>query len=813
MGVVRGLKSIAQPSPSSPAPAFQSVCLADRAALRRRCSVAHRRGTLTWRPHSPQPTPPVAINYYTYIDQKYRFKLLMKTKIQTLLTQLNQGLVSREQVLKMGLLTLLSGENLVLVGPPGTGKSLVARRIAKSLADDAAQASKADYFEYLLTKFSTPEEIFGPLSISALKADQFKRNTEGYLPTVRMAFLDEIFKASSSILNALLTILNERVYHNGAQAQKVPLQALIAASNELPNDQEELSALYDRFLVRVFVDYVGLSQLPQLFEPTTEPELAPADLLSVQDLAQIQYNADHVHIAPELIAAVQDIWAAHQEAFKEDRRESLSDRRLKKTIHLLRVSAATNGREAVDLSDLLLLKDCLWNHPDNAEKVRELLMRTLQNQSRQVLLSGEGMVATAALSALASSSSTHASTKQKPGKPGAVVNGYKGSGTADDPLLIESAEDFTDLARPEVGQQGYHFRQTADLDISHISTWPEIVFKGHYDGGNFNIQMTHVAKDTGSSTLNKFFDRFGSFEELKFRLFAKLMQSNVSQMRMQGCGLTEIAENKCVITHCTTTSSLVSNARNSELVSCEADGYLIAENATKCTFSSCFAKESIADSLKSCQIKRCESHAPLVNSEAQNSQIEDCLVLLDSYHVASNESQGGVAATCEKSDLSRCFVAGEINGNGNFSGIIHNAESSTINHCALGKITGEYKLSSRIAHEFDSDCKHSKNISIDSVNSFTHSTKSNKTRAWPMQSFGQDSGIDGDSIASATFKQRYFEHTLGWDFDTVWEWDKKQNRPALRQVGVQAATAAPNKPADPNTVDLLTQQVQANIWL
>lgn len=299
----------------------------------------------------------------------------MRKKLKLLLSNLNQGLIAREQTVKLALLTLLAGENILLVGPPGTGKSYIARRMADSLAGDDQQAE--DYFEYLLTKFSTPEEIFGPLSISELKQDRFKRNTAGYLPTVKTAFLDEIFKSSSSILNSLLTILNERVYHNGAEVQPVPLRALIAASNELPTEQTELSALYDRFLVRVFVDYVPEHQREHFFRPFEAFELQPGLRITDAELAQIATAAAQVEIPTEVAQAIQQIWIKHKEAFKEDRRESLSDRRLVKVIQLLRVSAVTNGRTKMDLSDVLLLKDCLWNHQDNAEQVIGIIQTEL----------------------------------------------------------------------------------------------------------------------------------------------------------------------------------------------------------------------------------------------------------------------------------------------------------------------------------------------------------------------------------------------------------------------------------------------------
>jgi ATPase associated with various cellular activities AAA_5 len=302
-------------------------------------------------------------------------KYTLREKIEKNLEILNNGLVGKEKVMKLGLLSILSGENMILVGPPGTAKSEISRRLREILADSGSET----YFEYLFTKFTTPEEIFGPLSIKQLQNDKFERNTEGYMPSSRIVFLDEIFKANSSILNTLLTILNERVFHNGLKREKTPLISLIGASNELPFENDELTALYDRFLIRAVVGYVSDDEIEELLDIKETDMEIPAEIKFIEsDLNEIKSESEKVRVTSGIKRTIMQIRQEYNKIFAEDNHEIISDRKLVKMVKLLKVSAYLNGRDKVDFSDLMLLTNCLWNNPENLEKVTKLVLEAVK---------------------------------------------------------------------------------------------------------------------------------------------------------------------------------------------------------------------------------------------------------------------------------------------------------------------------------------------------------------------------------------------------------------------------------------------------
>src|ERR1700688_947904 len=156
--------------------------------------------------------------------------------------------LERVDLIGGAIVAMLAANHVLIIGPPGTAKSMLADELC-------GRIEGANYFQWLLTKFSTPEEIFGAESLKGLEGDDYRRGTAHKLPQSHIAFLDEIFKANSSILNALLTSINERIFHNGRERVAVPLITMFGASNELP-DEDELTALYDRFMLRFTVDYV-----------------------------------------------------------------------------------------------------------------------------------------------------------------------------------------------------------------------------------------------------------------------------------------------------------------------------------------------------------------------------------------------------------------------------------------------------------------------------------------------------------------------------------------------------------------------------
>ena len=169
------------------------------------------------------------------------------SQLQQLRTDLAARFPERREAIDGALTAVLAGEHVLFLGPPGTAKSALVRAIA--------QAFGGSYFERLLTKFSTPEELFGPISLKALEQDRYQRVTTAKLPEAEFAFVDEVFKANSAILNSLLTAMNERLFHNDGAPMQMPLVSLFGASNELPEGRD-LEALFDRFLLRFEVGYL-----------------------------------------------------------------------------------------------------------------------------------------------------------------------------------------------------------------------------------------------------------------------------------------------------------------------------------------------------------------------------------------------------------------------------------------------------------------------------------------------------------------------------------------------------------------------------
>ena len=314
----------------------------------------------------------------------------MIQRINNLLKQLNERVYEKEHVIALSLLSAIAGESIFLLGPPGVAKSMVARRLKLAF-------KQANAFEYLMSRFSTPDEIFGPVSITKLKdEDIYERMVDGYLPTADVVFLDEIWKAGPAIQNALLTVINEKIYRNGQYSIRVPLKGLIGASNELPAIGQGLEALWDRFLVRLMVTGVeDLGEFDRMIASTDDSEPLVDDELAISseeyaiwanEITQVKIHYsifEVIHILKEKInlfnQRIQNDASAQATLY-------ISDRRWKKLVRLLRASAFLNGRDTIGLSDCMLITHCLWNEVEQMAEVNEMVQETIRQCVESYLL-------------------------------------------------------------------------------------------------------------------------------------------------------------------------------------------------------------------------------------------------------------------------------------------------------------------------------------------------------------------------------------------------------------------------------------------
>ena len=316
----------------------------------------------------------------------------MLERFKQLLGEMNRGIYEKETEISLSLLAALAGESIILLGPPGVAKSMVARQLKTAFRD-------AQSFEYLMSRFSTPDEIFGPVSIQKLKtSDTYERAMEGYLPTADVVFLDEIWKAGPAIQNTLLTVINEKIFRNGNREMHLPLKLLVAASNELPAKGEGLEALWDRFVIRIESRPIKLEKnfRAMLLESHADFSgstgiLGHADFADNADFSDLKITSeeyaewteriDKIGVKIEVLDAIsairKSLRAVNVDEAAERRNIYVSDRRWKNIVRLLRTSAFMQDREEVDICDLLPIYHCLRQEPEERDAIRNIVIRAL----------------------------------------------------------------------------------------------------------------------------------------------------------------------------------------------------------------------------------------------------------------------------------------------------------------------------------------------------------------------------------------------------------------------------------------------------
>jgi len=327
-------------------------------------------------------------------DGKHEMGGPLPPRLAEIARVLSDRFLGKDEVIRLLLIAIVAGEHAVIVGPPGTAKSALVRTFARLI--------DAQYFEYLLTRFTEPNEIFGPVDIAAFREGRYERRIEGMLPTAEVVFLDEVFKSNSAILNALLTLLNERRYTSGGTVLTCPLLSCFGASNEVPTD-ETLAAIFDRFLLRIRSENLDAYHFQDLLQRGMANEVQalaqeqPTPLASAREVAELH------RAFSQRMRFSDDFLATYKGLVFQIRAEgvSLSDRRVVKLLKLFAASAYLDGRAEADAGDFFVLKH-IWNNEDQASILESIVSPLLEAhfrehpQARRVGAVGVGLEALAA---------------------------------------------------------------------------------------------------------------------------------------------------------------------------------------------------------------------------------------------------------------------------------------------------------------------------------------------------------------------------------------------------------------------------------
>jgi MoxR-like ATPase len=283
--------------------------------------------------------------------------------------------VGRDEVAHVLTLALTAKANALLLGVPGTAKTAVVKMLAGSFV------SKDEFFSTLLTKFTTPKEIFGPTDLDALKQSKLRYRTKGYFPAAKVAVLDEIWKASSAILNSLLTGVNEKEFQNGDEWVKMPLRMAVGMSNEYPEDATALAAIYDRFPLKLRVGYLDADTFTTMLRSVRDNGTAAgiSTKLTDDELAEIDRQVEAVDVPNSIIEQIamirQDLNAKNV---------MVSDRRYVVCLNILKAAAWLAGRDRVKSADLSVLSYVCWNNDDDAGIIGTILPEYMAPITREL---------------------------------------------------------------------------------------------------------------------------------------------------------------------------------------------------------------------------------------------------------------------------------------------------------------------------------------------------------------------------------------------------------------------------------------------